>query len=175
MDASAGGYADAAKNPWVYVRFTATGAERVDIDDETALEDMTWDMALHRYVLRLNGGSSGPSCVGAAAMLGFEYADLSSVPDGVSFQPDSFYTDDCTFINDSSGLEGSPQVALSQWWEYPGCVATTGTPFLVQQADGSVLKLVVESYYDQGQDTCNSTGSTNGSGGYFTLRWAYLE
>ena len=30
VDASAGGYSQAASNPWVYVRFTDDGAERVD-------------------------------------------------------------------------------------------------------------------------------------------------
>lgn len=174
IDASAGGYNQAANNPWVYIRFTAEGAERVDIDDETALESADWDMSLRRYLVRLNGGDSGPSCVGAAAMLGFEYPELIEVPEGITFQMDNFYTDDCGFINDSSGLEGSPQVAMSPWWEYPGCVATTGTPFLLQQADGHVLKLVIESYYDEGQEDCNENGSTTGAGGYFVLRWAYV-
>ncbi len=73
VDASAGGFNDAARNPWTYVKFSADGLTRVDIDDETALESMDWDLALKRYIIRVNSGSSGPSCVGAAAMMGFEY------------------------------------------------------------------------------------------------------
>ena len=63
VDASAGGYNNATSNPWVYVRFEDTGAVKVEIDDETALESMDWDMSLRRFMVRLNGGDSGPSCV----------------------------------------------------------------------------------------------------------------
>jgi hypothetical protein len=175
VDATAGGYNQSANNPWVYVRFGEDGAERVDIDDETALEDMTWHLALRRFIVRVNSGDSGPSCVGAAAMIGYGYDDLTEVPDGISFRPDDYYTDDCTLINDSSGLPGSPQTAMSAWWEYPGCVDTTGTPFLLQLDDGRVLKLVVESYYDgDGQQECADEGSTMASGGYIYLRWTSL-
>ncbi len=175
VDATAGGYQNATNNPWVYVRFGEDGAERVDIDDETALEDMTWHLALRRFIIRVNSGDSGPSCVGAAAMIGFEYGDLAEVPEGVEFRPDDYYTDDCTLINDSSGLPGSPQTAMGAWWDYPGCVDTTGTPFLLQLEDGRVLKLVVESYYDgDGQAECAENGSTTASGGYIYLRWSEL-
>ena len=37
VDASAGGYNNAANNPWVYIRFTDSGAEKIEIDDEKAL------------------------------------------------------------------------------------------------------------------------------------------
>lgn len=176
VDATAGGYNQAANNPWVYVRLEADGtASRVDIDDETALEDMTWHLALRRFIIRVNSGDSGPSCVGAAAMLGYGYDELTSVPDGIAYREDDYYTDDCTLVNDSSGLPGSPQTAMGQWWEYPGCVATTGTPFLLQLDDGRILKLVVESYYDgDGQDECNDRGSTTASGGYIYLRWTTM-
>ena len=98
------------------------------------------------------------------------------MPDGVTYHTDDFYTDDCTMINDSSGLPGSPQVVLGPWWEYPGCVATTGTPFLIQVADGRVLKMVVEEYYSNGeQETCNETGTGGTHSGYYTIHWAWLS
>jgi len=174
VDASAGGYQNAANNPWVYVKFTEDGAERVDIDDESALESMDWDMALRRFIIRLNGGSSGPSCVGAASLLESSYDDVTEVPEGISYAQDSYYTGDCTIINDSSGLPGSPQVALGAWWEYPNCVATTGVTHLVQLADGHVLKLTVEQYYGSGQDTCNETNSPGEDSGQISLRWAWM-
>lgn len=175
IDATAGGFGNEAQNPWVYVKFTETGAERVDIDDETALESMDWDLAARRFILRLNGGSSGPSCVGAAPFLEKTYDELA-LTDGVSYQMDAFYPADCSaLINDSSGLEGSPQVALSAWWSYPGCVATTGTPFQVQLADGHVLKLVVEQYYATGQDDCNSSNVPGSDSGNLRIRWTFLK
>lgn len=174
VDASAGGYNQSANNPWVYIKFTQSGAERVDIDDETALESMDWDMALKRFIIRLNGGSSGPSCVGAASFLESDYADLDAVPEGLSFAPDAFYTDDCTIVNDSSGLPGSPQVVLAPWWSYAGCVKTTEVPHLIQLADGHVIKLVVESYYGSGQEECNEDDVPGDDSGEFTIRWRYL-
>ena len=74
VDATAGGYGNETQNPWVYVKFTTDGAVRVDIDDETALESMDWDMALRRFIIRLNGGDSGPSCVGVASLFEGAYA-----------------------------------------------------------------------------------------------------
>ncbi|MES2643133.1 MAG: HmuY family protein [Myxococcota bacterium] len=175
IDASAGGYSQAAENAWVYVRFGSDGAERIDIDDETALEDMTWHLALRRFIVRINSGDSGSSCVGAAAMIGFEYADITEVPEGITYLEDDYYTDDCTIINDSSGLPGSPQVAMGAWWSYSSCVETTETPMLLQLEDGRVIKLVIEKYYaDEGQNQCNNRGSTDAESGFYQIRWAEL-
>lgn len=174
VDARAGGTQQASNNPWVYVKFDEDGAHRVDIDDETALTSMDWDLAARRFILRLNSGTSGPSCVGAAALYDSDYADVTEVPEGVTYGFDDFYTEDCTMVNDSSGLPGSPQVVLGPWWEYPGCVATSGIPFLVQVADGRVLKLRVEQYYGEGQDVCNESGTMGGESGRISMRWQWL-
>jgi hypothetical protein len=175
VDASAGGYNDSANNPWVYVKFTADGLEKVEIDDETALDSMDWDMSLKRFMIRLNGGTSGGSCVGAVSLLEGDYSALNEIPEGLGYVVDEFYSSSCVIINDSSGLPGSPQLALAPWWSYDGCVKTTNVPHLIQLADGSVVKMVVESYYTSGQDACNAgTGSGEGSADY-TLRWAYMD
>ena len=174
VDASAGGYNNAANNPWVYIRFTDSGAEKVEIDDETALESMDWDMSLRRFIFRLNGGNSGPSCVGSVTFLEQEYEDISSVPEGVQFVQDTYYTSDCTLINDSSGLPGSPQVSLGTWWEYPGCVKTTGYPHIIQLADGRTIKLRIEQYYGTGQEECNSNNNPGSDSARIALRWRFI-
>jgi hypothetical protein len=174
VDASAGGYNNATSNPWVYVRFDDTGAIKVEVDDETALESMDWDMSLRRFIVRLNGGDSGPSCVASTTLLEQSYEDLAEVPTGLTYFVDDYYTSDCTLINDSSGLPGSPQVSLGSWWEYPGCVKTTGYPHIVQLADGRYIKLRIEQYYGSDQETCNSSGSPGLDGGEIVLRWRYL-
>lgn len=178
VDATAGGFGQADRHPWVYVRFGQDGAERVDIDDETALESMEWDMALRRFIVRLNGGDSGPSCVGAASFLERRYGDLTEVPEGLEWRVDDYYTDDCTMVNDSSGLPGSPQVVLAPWWRYAGCVATTGVPHLVRLASGQVIKLVVERYYDDPGDqaACNDAAAAppGAVSAVFALRWRFL-
>lgn len=174
VDATAGGFGQSANNPWVYVKFGPDGATRVDIDDETALESMDWDMSLRRFIVRLNGGDSGPSCVGAMSFLERAYEDVDAVPEGAEFLVDDYYTDDCTIVNDSSGLPDSPQVVLAPWWSYPGCVATTGVPHLIKLADGTVIKLVVEQYYQDAADqaSCNAGTPPDGAvSAMFTLRW----
>ena len=177
FDASAGGYSNSTKNAFLYMRFTDQGLEKLDITDEEALESMDWDLGGRRFVLRLNGGDSGPSCVGAAVMgQGWTYEEIEEVPEGVEFQVDDYYTEACSIINDSSGLPGSPQVVLGPWWDYSSCVETTDQPFLVQLASGRVLKLKIEQYYDgSGQEECNGQGSTSAEGGYFVARWRFLN
>lgn len=174
VDATAGGFGQETEHAWTYIKFTATGAEKLEINDDEALESMDWDIAARRFILRLNGGTSGPSCVGAAAFFESDYADLTEVPGGLGFVMDDYYDDECGIINDSSGLPGSPQVALAPWWEYPGCVATTDVPFLIQRADGSVLKFAVEQYYASGQETCNMNGTPGQAGATYTWRWAWV-
>ena len=175
IDATAGGYQSASSNPWIYIKFTNNGAEKVDITDEEALDSQEWDMSLRRFLVRLNGGSSGPSCVGAAVFLEETYSSLTSVPEGVPFVVDGYYTSDCSFINDSSGLPNSPQTAMNPWWDYPGCVATTGYPFVIQLADGVLIKLVVESYYSSGQENCNENGAMGTGSANFRMRWTFMN
>ena len=175
VDATAGGYQSAATNPWVYVKFTDNGAEKVSVSDEEALESLDWDMSLRRFIIRLNGGSSGPGCVGAAVFMDDTYDSLTEVPEGVMYVEDNYYTPDCSLINDSSGLPDNPQTVMGPWWEYPGCVATTGYPFIIQLANGRLVKLVVESYYEEGQDNCNNTGAMGSGSANFTIRWTFIE
>jgi hypothetical protein len=175
VDATGGGYNTATQNPWVYLKFTDDGAEKVEIDDETALESMDWDLAARRFILRLNGGSSGPSCVGAATFMESTYDELTEIPDGLSYAFDDYYTSDCTLINDSSGLPDNPQVVLGAWWEYPGCVATTGHPHLIQTADGRVVKFVVEAYYQTGQEDCNTSGIPGEDSANLSFRWTWMN
>ena len=175
VDGTAGGYANSVDNPWVYVKFTPEGLERVSIDDETALDSMEWDMAVKRFMIRLNGGTSGGSCVASASLLEADYSTVTEVPEGLVFVEDNFYSsNNCMIINDSSGLPGSPQLALAPWWSYDGCVKTTMVPNIIQLADGSVVKMVVEEYYSSGQEDCNAGGTANGESAMYTLRWSYL-
>jgi hypothetical protein len=175
-DASAGGMNDADQNPWLYLRFTDSGMERVDIDDESALEEMSWHLAARRYVLRVNSGTSGPSCVGVAKARG-NYADVTLADaESATFAYEEFYTEECEIIEDNSMLPGSLDVALGSWWEYTAsCVATTDQAFVLQLDDGQLLKFTVESYYKgEGQTECNEEGSTNNGSGQFTFRWQVL-
>jgi hypothetical protein len=176
VDATAGGSSSASKNAWIYARFTEAGLEKVDIDDETALEDMTWHIAARRYIIRLNSGASGPSCVGAAKVRDeFSAVTASSAAD-LNYQLEDFYTEDCELKEDNSGMPGSPATQLSTFWEYVGsCVGTTGQVWVLQLDSGDLVKFTVDAYYaDGGQDECNSTGATSEESAIYTWRWAML-
>lgn len=177
VDASQGGSTGAVDYAWVYVRFTADGAEKLEIDDETAAEeDMDWHIAMRRYYVRINSGDAGPSCVTAAQLAGYEYDEVDSLPSGVSFEEESFYTEDCEVIPDNHGL-GDPAFVLNEWWDYASCVQTTLIPYVLQLEDGSHVLLVVEAYYTDGQDLCNQTGQMGSGtgGGNLKVRWRFLD
>lgn len=176
VDATAGGFGQSSSNPWVYLKFTDEGLVRVDVDDESALESMEWHLSARRFILRLNSGASGPSCVEAAAYTDVAFTDLTAEDaEAGTFFADDYYTESCDIINDSSGLPGSPQVALAPWWSYPGCVATSEVPFLVRLDSGRLLKFVVDEYYGSGQAECNASGTPGEDSGTYTFRWSFVN
>lgn len=175
VDATGGGF-----NPtlsYVYARFTDEGLVRVDVGDEDAFGSMDWDIAFRRFVIRLNSGVSGPSCVSAARTgATTEYDTLDAVPAGLDYRVEEYFTPTCDFVPDGSGLM-SPGTALQSFWRYPGCVQMTNNVYIVRLADGRQLKMTVLSYYEpEAQATCDATGSSpmpNGSGN-IRLRWELL-
>lgn len=176
VDATAGGL-----NPntsYVYAKFTDDGLVKVDIDDETAFQEMGWDIAFRRFVIRLNSGVSGPSCVAAArTAANTTFDELDAVPEGLTFREEEYFDPDasCELVPDGSGL-GSPGVVLQNYWRYPGCVAMTGNVYVLQLADGRHVKLEVLSYYEQGQEDCNQDDPSGISGGgNLRVRWAFLD
>ncbi len=178
VDATGGGFTPS--RAYVYGRFTDEGLVRVDIGDEAAFESTEWDIAFRRFVIRLNSGVSGPSCVTAARTgVGTEYEALTVAPDSLEYRTEEYFTPTCEFVPDGSGLE-SPGTALQSFWSYPGCVQMTGNVYIVHLANGRKVKLTVTSYYaPDSQEMCDDTGSVaagpaNGAGN-IRFRWAFLE
>src|SRR5688572_15324551 len=100
------------KESFVYARFTASGLERVDLGDEAAFNSTGWDIAFRRYVIRLNSGVSGPSCVdGARTAANTDYDTLTAEPAGLEYRTEAYYTSSCSLVPDGSGL-GAPGTAL---------------------------------------------------------------
>ncbi|MBU0553234.1 HmuY family protein [Myxococcota bacterium] len=178
IDATAGGAFANPPHAFVYGRFTDEGMEKVDIDDEAALESMDWDIAFRRYMIRLNGGESGPACVSAwRADRGAAFED-QGIPADDAYQMDQHYTPECVFVDDGSGLETSPRTALSSYYSYEGCVKMTERVYVLRLASGRLLKLQVLGYYTLDvQAQCQTTGQTpmpSGSGN-MTVKWAFLN
>lgn len=173
IDATAGGLPNAPMNPWEYLRFTDTGLERIAVDDLDALSSTQWHIAVKRFGIRINSGNSGPSTVAAAAVFDGDYDAISELPNGALPLTDDFYSEACVLVDDGSGL-GAPNYTLTPWWSYPGCVATTGVPFVIELDDGAWVKFVVDAYYESGQDDCNASGAMGSGSANFTWRWAFL-
>ena len=177
VDATGGGF-----NPtesYVYAKFTDQGLVRVAVSDEQAFESKEWDIAFRRYVVRLNSGVSGPSCVvGSLVPGGVKYDALTKAPDDLVFDSEAFYDAKCMFVPDSSGLE-APGTVLQDFWKYSGCVQMTGALYVVRRADGRRVKLTITSYYDPvaSQQACDRTGALpmGAVGGQLRFRWAFLD
>jgi hypothetical protein len=179
VDATAGGAFASDPTSYTYAKFGADGLTKVALGDEAALDSMDWDIAFRRYVVRINSGNSGPSCVQAAHLPGKpKFEDVTTVDAGALFRSDEYFTQSCDLIPDGSGLMGSPATALSSYWTYPGCVQMTDNVFIVALADGQNLKLQVSDYYTPAvQDQCDTKGSvpmSNTGSANFIVRWAFL-
>ncbi|QSQ12778.1 HmuY family protein [Myxococcus landrumensis] len=175
IDSRAGGLQPTMS--YTYLRFTPTGLAQVQIHDQAALSSTEWDIAVRRYTVRVNSGTSGPSCVSVATLpQGTTFASVSAVSSAWSFQSERWFDDACTLIPDNSGLNG-PATVLGGFWTYQSCVAMTGQVFAVRLADGRHVKLEVTGYYEpSAQQVCNQTGSVpqpSGSG-QLRIKWAFL-
>lgn len=174
IDATAGGITEAPTSPWIYLRFSSDGLQKVELDDFEALESTEWDIAAKRFGIRLNGGVSGPSTVAAVELPRVTYEDLTALPDGAVPEVETFYDDSCVLVDDGAG-QGAPDYRLTPWWAYTGCVATTAIPFVIELSDGQHVKLVVDSYYGSGQDECNESGAMGMGSANYGWRWSYLD
>ncbi len=175
IDAKAGGFM--YTDSYVYAKFTDKGLVKVDLSDEDSIGSMDWDLAFRRFVIRINSGNSGPSCVSAARLkTGAVYDDLMAAPADALFNLDEYFSATCEVIPDGSGL-GSPATALSGYWTYASCVQMSGNVYVVQKANGELVKLTVTDYYDpMFQEQCNTTGSVpmGTPGATIRMRWAFL-
>ncbi|GEN06984.1 HmuY protein [Myxococcus fulvus] len=179
VDSTGGGLTP--NQSYAYLRFTPTGLTKVQLHDHEALASEGWDIAVRRYTMRVNSGTSGPSCVSVATLPeGTTFASVTSVDASLTFEKEKWWDDSsgtCTLVPDDSGLNG-PKTALGAFWTYPvRCVQMTGRVFIVRLADGRNVKLEVTGYYSPDvQATCNSTGAApapSGSGS-IRIKWAFL-
>ena len=162
---------------YTYVKFTASGLQRVDLSDEQAELDTTWDIAFRRYHARLNSGVSGPSCVqGARTATGTTFEAVTTVDSNLAFSSERYFTESCSVIDDGTGI-GSPAYVLSSFWSYGSCLKMTGNVFVVKLADGRHVKLEFKGYYPPAnQELCQNTNSVPSptGAGAVRIRWAFL-
>ena len=176
IDSSAGG--TGVTKAYVYARFTDTGLQKVNISDEEAFVSLDWDIAFRRYVIRLNSGVGGPSCVeGARVAPGATFDGLTEIPANIPWRTEAYFTNSCDFVPDTSGI-GAPATITSSFWSYQSCVAMTGNIFVAHLRDGRYVKLTITGYYaTAAQQTCNQTGSvpTPSGSGNLRMKWSFIN
>jgi hypothetical protein len=147
VDASAGGMSAATGNPYVYIDLDQ--AQKVDVTDPSALTDQSWDLAIKRVVLRVNGGDSGSGGVTMAPRSAKELSAVTMVPDKQFFRTDQFLDEEkCEVIR---GPINNPQTAVGKWYSYntnTHMLEPSDTVYVVETTEGAHVKLKIQSYSD---------------------------
>ena len=166
VDASAGGFQQAANNPAVYLDLAKI--ERVGLTDLAAFESSSWDLAIKRVGMRNNSVHAGPGDGGAAFLAGADF-DAVSASDAMSamMKQEQWFDDNCDYAKD---LTGSLVTSMSDWYDYAAMVVTPKNGvFVVRGADGaSYFKVQVLDYYS------NPDGTKGQSSGRYLLKIASL-
>jgi hypothetical protein len=175
VDATSGGIAP--NTSYVYVRFDNQGLQKVAVGDEAAFTSMDWDVAFRRYVIRVNGGASGPSCV-QAAVSDRTFDEMTAVPPALEYVSDAFLAPPACMVADDGSPLGGPLTAISEYFRYEQCLIMTGQAFVVRLRDGRHVGLEILAYYrDDVQAYCNTNLKLPGGqtfAGLFRLRWKFL-
>ncbi len=166
VDASAGGMSSAHKNPFVYISFK--DGSRVDIDDFAAKKDKTWDLALRRTVIRVNGGDSGAGQGAVAILTGKKLDDVKAVPSSSSFSSDDFLSSTCAIKRNAiNNIWTAFCGTAGLWYDYSSgshAVQPKAVAYVLRRANGEHVKLVIDSFYN-----------SSNVGGHFTIRWSAIK
>jgi hypothetical protein len=164
VDATAGGFNMSSTEPYVYVSFEGGAAAKVSIDDPTSYGSSDWDLAFKRYVIRGNGGDSGPGGVQVAPVNAATLAEVTTVPPAQSFAVDDWTDANCALVPD---LVGSPVTAFNPWYDASsGMLTPLQKVYVVKLRDGSTIKLRIVTYYGDPADASKSA--------VLKLEWAAL-
>lgn len=163
IDASAGGFGGSDGEPFVYVTFDGTDLTKQALTDVDSYDDATWDLALKRYVIRSNGGDSGPGEVRVAVVSASSLDDVTEVPIAASFGVDDWATPACALVADDLG---APLTQFGDWFVVDGGILSPQPYVYVLALGDEHVKLRIVDYYANAADPTQS--------GYFELEWAPL-
>lgn len=155
IDASAGGAAGLADEPFVYLDLEQSTPDKAALDDEASFDSLNWDVALKRFVIRSNGGTSGRGGVQVAAVDAATLADVTAPPEAAAYAVDDWRgADGCSLATDAVG---GPRTALSSWYQVDAGVFTpTDRVFVVETRNHSQVAIEVLSYYADPADAAKS-------------------
>lgn len=144
IDATAGGITNAADRPYIYVDLR--NGVRVDVDDLAARTSTTWDIALKRSSLRINGGDSGAGNRRLAVVQAATLGEVTAAPTS-GYATDDFTTDACKLDNHPAG---EPKSAFGEWYGYDDQthgVAPKSEVYVIERGDGTRTALRIVTYY----------------------------
>ena len=163
VDATAGGSAGSADNPYIYLDLKA--GTKVAVNDLDARTSSAWDIALKRSSLRVNSGDSGTGGRKLAMVQAQALADVTAAP-ASGYAVDDFADASCKLV---SLLIGEPSSAFGQWYDYDDTTHVV-TPkrevYVIERPDGSHTALRLITYYG---DTANPM-----RGAYYQVEWKQL-
>ena len=164
IDATAGGLANSADRPYVYVDLR--NGVKIEVDDLAARSSMTWDLALKRSSLRINGGDSGPGARKLAVMPAATLAEVTAAPNS-GYMTDDFTTPDC-MLDTLPG--GEPKSAFGEWYNYDAqthAVSPKSEVYVIERNNGSRTAFRVISY--------NGDTAMPMRGAYYSVEWKQLQ
>ncbi len=171
IDASAGGFQDAAKTPRVYVNL-AEGT-RVGVTDKAAFDSADWDLAFKRSLLYTNGGDTGIG-KGAGAQVPKDFAAVTAEDaDGIELKPEKMFDDNCVAARDEIN---APVTTFTGWYVYDQSQQRITGPqknltFIVRSADGTKrYKVAIVSFNGEPDGTIDE----GNGGGFYLLKVAPL-
>lgn len=144
IDATAGGLANSADRPYIYVDLR--DGTRVDVDDLAARTSTAWDIALKRSSLRINGGDSGAGGRKLAVVQAATLGEVSAPPT-TGYASDDFTSPDC-MLETLPG--GEPMSAFGEWYNYDvntHAVTPKGEVYVIERNNGSRTAFRVVTYY----------------------------
>jgi len=167
IDATAGGINGQDSNPWVYVSL-ATG-EAVALTDLDALDSTAWDLAFKRFIVRTNGGDSGPGQGGAIRIaLPWDKVDASTL--GNQMLPsESWFDADCNLKVDENMELVTTFSGWSMYDEATHVLNAADVVFITAGADGSLYKVGILDYYS------TPTGAHGAVAGRYKVRVLPLQ
>ena len=165
INATAGGAAASADNPYIYIDLD--NGVRVDITDVGSRTSTAWDIALKRASIKLNGGDSGPGGGGGARVAAATLAEVTAAP--AAFACDDWATADCML---NATPSGEPATAMGDWYDYNDATheltpkAEVWVIRLGEASGGGLRKLRLVTYYGDPAMPMR--------GGYYGVEWAPL-
>jgi len=161
VDATAGGFNNAVKNPRIYIDLTEM--KRVDKTDTAAPESTDWDLSLKRVVLFTNGGDAAIG-VGGAAIVSKAFASVTAADaDAATIKTEKFFDDECKAQVDRTG---AVLTTFSDWYDYDDATRIptpkANTTFIVKGAKGKRWKVAIKAYDANADGTPTNNVSTGG-------------